>query len=235
MKARTVRIFGYGVDEVSYRKGHRYLTIFVDHASGRLLFAHPDKDEGTLDRFIDELGPTLLERIQLVTVDAGAAYNNVVRRRCPNATVRLDPFHMVPRATHALDEVRRSVWNELCKSGQKHRARQMKGARWALWKNPGDLSEDQHATLATLEEDNHRLYRAYLLKEELRSIFHDPDRALAKLTLRDWLAWVSRSRLPPFVKLARTISAPTSMRSTTSSTTASPTPASKAPPPSSAS
>jgi transposase len=73
--------------------------------------------------------------------------------------------------------------------------------------SPGDLKPAQQATLAAIERDNKPLFRAYLLKEELRSVFHEPDPDLAKLTLADWLAWASRSRLPPFVKLARTIRA----------------------------
>jgi transposase len=196
-----------GIDEVSYRKGHRYLTIVVDHDSGRLLFASPGKDEATLHRFFEELGPEGCARIHLVSADASAAFAAVVRARCPGAVLCLDPFHIVQWATKALDVVRRAVWNQLRRSGQKERARSLKGSRWALWKNYGDLSPAQQRTLADLEKDNKALYRAYLLKEELRSIFQEPDPALAKLTLRDWLGWASRSRLPSFVKLARTIRA----------------------------
>jgi transposase len=196
-----------GIDEVSYRKGHRYLTIVVDHDSGRLLFAAPKKVAATLHGFFDELGPDGCARIRLVSIDAAAVFHQVVQERCPNATICLDPFHVVQWATKALDTVRRQVWNALRKSGQKQRAKSLKGARWALWKNPGDLKPAQQATLAAIERDNKPLFRAYLLKEELRSVFHEPDPELAKLTLADWLAWASRSRLPPFVKLARTIRA----------------------------
>lgn len=196
-----------GIDEVAYRKGHRYLTIVVDHDSGRLLFAAPKKEAATLHRFFDELGADGCARIQLVSVDAAAGFHQVVAERCPNATVCLDPFHVVQWATRALDAVRREVWNKLRRSGQKERAKALKGARWALWKNHGDLNETQQATLAAIERDNKPLFRAYLLKEELRSIFQEPDPELAKLTLADWIAWASRSRLSPFVKLARTIRA----------------------------
>lgn len=196
-----------GIDEVSYRKGHRYLTIVVDHDTGRLLFASPGKDEATLDKFFDQLGAKGCARIELVSVDAAAAFHNAVKKRCPNAKLCLDPFHVVQWATKALDAVRRAVWNKLRKSGQKERAKALKGARWALWKNYGDLNETQQATLATIERDNRPLYRAYLLKEELRSVFQESDPELAKLTLTDWLAWASRSRLPAFVKLGRSVRA----------------------------
>lgn len=194
-----------GIDEVSYRKGHRYLTVVVDHDSGRLLWASPGHDEETLKKFFDLLGPERSSRIRLVSSDAAAWIHNVVRERTPNARLCLDPFHVVQWATKALDEVRRSVWNQLRKSGQKERAKALKSARWALWKNPGDLTEDQQATLSRIERDNKPLFRAYLLKEELRSVFQEPDPELAKLTLDDMIAWASRSRLPPFVKLARTL------------------------------
>jgi transposase len=194
-----------GIDEVSYRKGHRYLTIVVDHDTGRLLWASAGRDEKNLRTFFDLLGPERCSRIRFVSCDAAAWIHNVVRERCPDAVICLDPFHVVQWATKALDEVRRSVWNELRKSGQKERAKALKGARWALWKNHGDLKPSQRATLAAIERDNQQLFRAYLLKEELRSVFQEPNPELAKLTLDDWLRWASRSHLPAFVKLARSI------------------------------
>lgn len=215
-----------GIDEVSYRKGHRYLTVVVDHDSGRLLWASPGHDEETLKKFFDLLGPERSSRIRLVSSDAAAWIHNVVRERTPNARLCLDPFHVVQWATKALDEVRRSVWNQLRKSGQKERAKALKSARWALWKNPGDLTEDQQATLSRIERDNKPLFRAYLLKEELRSVFQEPDPELAKLTLDDMIAWASRSRLPPSSSSLGP-SASTARRSTTCSITASPTLASK--------
>lgn len=193
-----------GIDEVSYRKGHRYLTVVVDHDSGRLLWASPGRDEATLRRFFDALGPERAGRIRLVSADAASWIPNVVRERCPNATQCMDPFHVVQWATKALDEVRRSVWNELRRSGQKERAQTLKGSRWALWKNPEDLTTRQRESLARIERDNRPLFRAYLLKEHLRDVFkHEGQRAVNML---DYFAgWASRSRLKPFVKLARSI------------------------------
>jgi transposase len=137
-----------GIDEVSYRKGHRYLTVVVDHDSGRLLWASPGRDEATLRRFFDALRAERSKRIELVSADAGAWIPGVVRERCPSATLCVDPFHVVQWATKALDEVRRGVWNELRRSGQKERAKALKGSRWALWKNPEDLTARQQQSLA---------------------------------------------------------------------------------------
>lgn len=194
-----------GIDEVSYRKGHRYLTVIVDHDSGRLLWASPGHDEATLGKFFDELGADRSARIGLVSADAAVWIHNVVRERCPNATLCLDPFHVVQWGTAALDEVRRSVWNELRRSGHPEQAKSLKGARWALWKNPEDLNVTQRRKLRDIERDNKRLYRAYLLKEALRDVFRDSDVDRAKWKLDYWLTWATNSRLPSFVKLARNI------------------------------
>ena len=97
------------------------------------------------------------------------------------------------------------MWNQLRRSGQHERAKALKNARWALWKNPELLTEAQQATLASIERDNKPLYRAYLLKEQLRSVFQQPEPADAAAILDKWTAWASRSRLPAFVRLARTI------------------------------
>ena len=71
-----------------------------------------------------------------------------IAERCPNATVCLDPFHVVKLATDALDDVRREVWNEARRAGQTQLARELKGARFALWKNPENLTERQQPKLA---------------------------------------------------------------------------------------
>jgi transposase len=130
----------------------------------------------------------------------------VVEQQCPQATLCLDPFHIVALASDALDEVRREVWNEARRAGDASGARWLKGARWALWKRPERLTERQQAKLASIAAVNRRLYRAYLLKEQLRVVFHEPDAAAAIALLDAWLAWARRCRIPSFVKLAKTIS-----------------------------
>ena len=136
----------------------------------------------------------------------GEWITRAVAERCPQATLCLDPFHVVALASDALDEVRREVWNEARRSGDSAGARWLKGARWALWKRPERLTERQQAKLATIEHVNHRLYRAYLLKEELRLVFQsEPEDAVA--LLEAWLVWARRCRIPSFIKLAKTITA----------------------------
>jgi len=193
-----------GIDEVSFRRGQRYLTVVVDHETARVVWVQEGRDEATLEGFFDQLGPARAAALRFVTADGAAWIKNVLARRCPQAIVCLDPFHVVSWATGALDQVRREVWNEARRGGQTALARELKGARWALWKNPGDLTRRQNAKLADIARTNKPLYRAYLLKEQLREVFRRPFRAAVPL-LERWLGWARRCRLVPFVRLARSI------------------------------
>ncbi len=193
-----------GIDELSYRKGQRYITGVVDHDTGRLAWAADGRDKQTVTRFFDELGDERKAKLELVSSDMGEWVTRVVEQECPQATLCLDPFHVVKLAGDALDEVRREVWNEARRSGDTTGARWLKGARWALWKRPERLTDRQRAKLATIEQVNRRLYRAYLLKEQLRLVFQvAPEEAVALLDA--WLSWARRCRIASFVKLAKTI------------------------------
>jgi transposase len=193
-----------GIDEISHRKGHRYLTVVVCHDSGRLVWAAAGRDRTTIDAFLDALGEERCKQIELVSADMAAWVAGPIAERCPQAELCLDPFHVVMLATDALDEIRREVWSEARRAGQTQLARDLKGARFALWKNPEHLSARQHTKLADVQDTNQRLYRAYLLKEQLRQIYRLPAAASTRL-LEAWLKWARRCRLKPFVKLARTI------------------------------
>jgi transposase len=193
-----------GIDELSFRKGQRYITVVVDHDTGRLVWAREGRDKKTVLAFFDELRAERAARIRLVSSDLGEWITRAVRERCPRATLCLDPYHVVALASSALDDVRREVWQQARRAGDKTGARWLKGARWALWKRPERLTERQQAKLATIEHVNRRLYRGYLLKEELRLVFHSsPDEAVA--LLEAWLVWARRCRIASFVKLAKTI------------------------------
>ena len=195
-----------GIDEISHRKGHRYLTVVVDHDTGRLVWAAPGRDKATVEAFFDALGEKRTKQLKLVSCDMAGWIEAVLADRCPKARRCVDPFHVVQLATEALDKVRREVWKEARRQGQGEVAAELKGARFALWKNPENLTARQQSKLADVEKLNRPLYRAYLLKEQLRQIYRLPARKAIAL-LGEWLSWARRCRLRPFVKLARTIAA----------------------------
>jgi transposase len=193
-----------GIDEISHRKGQRYLTVVVDHHSGRLVWAAAGRDRRTVLAFFDALGEERCNQIELVSADMAAWISGPIAERVPDAVRCVDPFHVVMLATEALDDVRREVWNEARHQGNLELARELKGARFAVWKNPENLTDRQATKLATIQQTNAQLYRAYLLKEQLRQIYRLPAAAAERLLDR-WLVWARRCRLPSFVKLARTI------------------------------
>lgn len=203
---RLAGVTRIGIDEISYRRGQRYLTIVIDHDSGRLLWAAPGRDTKTVEAFFEALGSEGCERIKLVSADGAAWIEKAVNLRCPQATLCLDPFHVVSWATKALDEVRREICRSAKKQGLEVEAKVFKGARFALCKNPENLTTRQAATLSSIAKINEPLYRAYLLKEQLRQVFRSG--AESGMALLDgWLSWAGRSRIKPFVKIAKTIRA----------------------------
>ena len=203
-----------GIDEISYKKGHKYLTIVVDHDSGRLLWAGAGRDTDTVDGFFDALGPERAARITHVSADAAPWIARSVAAHCPAAIRCADPFHVVAWGVDALDQVRRDAWNSAAGRVKGHdrthgtgatgRAKALKNTRWALWKNPEDLTVGQHRKLAWIAKTDPRLWRAYLLKEGLRHVFKIKG-AAGKAALNRWLGWAARCRIQPFVHLAAKI------------------------------
>ena len=132
-----------------------------------------------------------------------AGYEKAIRRAVPDAQVCFDPFHVVQLGGRATDQVRRDEYNRHGRSSSQH-GRWIKGARYSLLKDPANQTDRQLARLAEVQRTNKRMYRAFLLLSELRHVYRLPaDEAIERLDR--WLAWASRSKLKPFVKLARTI------------------------------
>ena len=191
------------IDEVKYKKGHRYLTVVCDHVTGQVVWAAKGRSKDTVGAFFDELGDRAAN-LDFVTADGATWITDVVAERAPGAIVCLDTFHVVSWATDALDEVRREEWNKLRRAGAARAAKEFKGLRFLLRRNWENLTMSQREPIRALEKANRRTFRAWQLKEELRDIFALP-LIQARAALDAWLAYASRSKLAPFVKLARTI------------------------------
>ena len=211
-----------GIDEISYKRRHKYLTVVVDHDSGRLVWASPGRERATVDAFFDALqasGAGRCAQLTHVSADGAEWIADVVAKRCPNAIRCADPFHVVGWATEALDAVRRDAWNNARRAGHTRNhgwahgrratvatgpARALRRARYALWKNPENLTDHQQVKLEWIAKTDPRLYRAYLLKEGLRTVFKLPADQAAE-ALDRWVGWARRCRIESFVTLQRRI------------------------------
>ena len=194
-----------GVDELSFRKRHRYITTVVDHDTHRIVWAAEGKSSETLDAFFDELGEERAKKIKIVTIDMSAAFIKSIEAKVPQAQIVFDLFHVLGLASDAVDEVRREKVRQLKERDDPNEAAAIKRSRYALLRNPWDLSAKEWDKLAAIQKHNAPLYRAYLLKESLAAVFEETSRDDAETEIDRWLAWASRSKLKPFVKTARTI------------------------------
>jgi len=211
-----------GIDEISYRRGQKYVVVVVDHDTGTLVWAADGRKKETVEAFFDQLGPQRTAQISHVSADAADYIAQVVIDRCPDAVRCADPFHIVQWANEAVTRTRVDAWNQAralmraeatpvpgwARRNQQLPARDrvaaLKGSRFALWKNPENLTTRQKAKLDWITANEPGLWRGYQLKEQLRHIFRLPaDEAPAALDA--WISWARRSRLPAFVDLGRKI------------------------------
>ena len=215
------------IDEVAWRKGHRYLTLVGDHQRRCIVWGCEGKGQAAADRFFAELDPPVpqpepaeppacaevdlpvgqrAEQLTAVTMDMGEGYAKSVREHAPQAVICIDNYHVVALATRALDEVRREHWNLLRTGGDRAGAKAFKDSRWSLLKNPEALTDSQTDTLTAIHAAGGKVPRAWAMKEMVRQIFaaglsvETVDELISRL-----LARLSRSRLPAFIRLGRTI------------------------------
>ncbi len=206
--SRLDGLFEIGVDEVSWRKHHNYLTLVTDHRTRKVVWGAKGKDAKALDGFFDELGAERSAQIKAVSMDMGPAFAKSVRAEghAPQAVICFDPFHVVKAMTDALEELRRDIWQQMRQLPDPGMAKRFKGARWALLKNPDDLTTAQAATLASVRRNGGAMWRGYQLKEAGREIFAGDLDADEVIELVDrWCSRAQRSRLAPFVKVAATV------------------------------
>jgi transposase len=191
-----------GVDALPSRRPHEYGTVGVDPLTQRVVWVGEGKGEKTLLEFFDELGPERSKELTHITMDMGAAYQAAAEARAPQAQKVFDRFHVQKLASEAVDAVRRQ---EVKLQGPPDQAQALKHSRWALLKNPWNLTQRQGEKLSEVARTNRRLYRAYLLKESLAKGLDYRQLQRAEQHLDGWAQWASHSKLKPFVKLSRTI------------------------------
>ena len=206
-----------GIDETSYKKGHKYITVIVDHDTNTVIWVGKKHGKSVLESFFGELTEEQKQSIRFVTGDGARWIKDTVMAHCPNATFCIDPFHVVSWMTEVLDQVRREEWNKAradltketkVQNGKTPKAKKkvdlMKTSKYPLLMNPDSLSEAYQAKLSQILLENRRLATAYRLKEELRLIFKlKPEEVRPALMKWRRRAWSSRN--PLLVELQKKI------------------------------
>jgi len=177
----------------------------LNHDTGKVVWASQGKTAETLCTFFDLIGQEQCEGIATVTIDMSAAYEKAIRERLPNATIIFDRFHVQQLSSDAVDEVRRSQHRARQDAGATEEATVITGTRFALLKNPWNLTRDEGRKLRAVQDNNAQLFRAYLLHQTLASALDYLQPKRARRALDDWLSWACRSKLAPFVRVSRTI------------------------------
>jgi len=192
-----------GVDEVSYGADHKFLTCVANHETGGIVWATEGRNAASLKAFFDGLTDEQKASIKAISIDMSAGYEKAITEAIPDAEIAFDPFHVIQLGAKACDRVRRDEYNRHGRSSSSE-GKWIKGTRYSLLKDTTKQTTRQLLKLAEVVLTNKRMYRAFLLYGELRYLYKVPKHEAAE-RLEAWLSWASRSRLKPFVKLARTI------------------------------
>jgi transposase len=196
-------LYRVGVDEISYRRGHRYLTIVADHDTGHVVWVGKDRTKASFGAFFDALGPARAGQVQAISLDASSIYLPVARERIPQATVCLDPFHVIRWTNEVVDSVYRAERPKLTLTKGLPSRRDWRRTRHALRAGAETLDDSHRAILNALRRGRYRLWRTWELKEQLRDLYRIVDPADAAAYLKAWCTAALRSRIHAFKNLVR--------------------------------
>jgi transposase len=191
-----------GVDEILWRRGHRYLTVVyqIDRHCRRLLWVGPDRTVDTLLGFFREFGEERAAHLQYVCSDMWKPYLTVIARKAASALHVLDRFHIVQHLNKAIDEVRAQEARQMKADGLEPL---LKHSRWCLLKRPENRTGKQEVKLADLLRYNLRTVRAFLLKEDFQQFWAYTSPFWAGQFMDTWCRQTMRSRIEPMKKVAR--------------------------------
>lgn len=223
---RFDNLVNIGIDETSYKKGHNYITTVVNNDDSTVIWVAEGHNQKTLSKFFEYLNPEQRASIKTVSGDGARWIKACLDKYIPEAKRCIDPFHAIGWAQVALDDVRKAASQrakvileqkegEMKKRGRGRpkkgdekpidESKTIKNSKFALRKNPENLTKNQREKLEMIKLNDNQLYRAYRLKEELRFIFKLDDIDEVKEHLDSWLSWARRCRIPSFIDLGRKI------------------------------
>jgi transposase len=197
--AKHCNVRHVGVDETSSKKGHNYVSVFVDIKHSRVLYATEGKDASTVQRFKQDLSEHggNPEAIEEMCCDMSPAFISGIEKNFPNAELTFDKFHLTKIMNEAVDKVRRDE--------QKNHP-ELSRSRYSWLKNPENLKASQAEMIETLtvKKLNLKTSRAYHIKLNFQELYNQTNET-AESFLKKWYFWATHSRLQPIKEAAYTI------------------------------
>ena len=197
MDAKDLQILA--IDEIAVKKGHVYMTVVLDYYTGRVVWMGPGHDKETLDAFFAQMTPQQKAAIVAVAMDMWEPYINRVKHHCPQAKIVFDLFHVVKAFGFVIDEVRRSEY----KKADKGQRDLLKGSRYLLLSNRRNLDRKGKTQLQQVLELNQTLSSVYVLKDQLKVIYHYRRRGWAKKALDRWCELAGEIDHPEMARFIR--------------------------------
>ena len=187
------------IDEIAYRKGHKYLTLVLNYDTGEVIWSGEGRREATLAKFFEKVGPAVSAQIEFVSMDMAAPFMNAVASWCPKAAVVFDRFHVVKHMNEAVNDTRKLT---MAKADATVR-RSVKGKRFVLLRRREKLSETDAGRLEELLTLNTDLTKAYLMKEDFQQFWTAPTLAEATTTLDRWITEAESCKIAPIARVGR--------------------------------
>jgi len=197
-------ITAIGVDEVSYTRGHNYMTLIyqINDGARRLLGVVRERRESSLQEWFDYFGPVRCAAITVVCSDMWPQYLRVIKRMLPHALNILDRFHIVKKLNEAVDETRRQEVKRLHDQGYDPI---LSKSRYCFLKRPENLTMGQRTRLNDLLAFELKSVRAYCLKEAFDVFWNYTSPRHAREYLKNWCNRTMRSRIEPLKKFVKTL------------------------------
>ena len=185
-----------GIDETS-KKGHKYISVFANLETHKVLYVTDGKDQSTVDKFAADFKAHNgdCEKIEIVTADMSLGFKAGITRNLPNASTIIDKFHVIKHGNEAVDTVRKAEVKE---------NEQLRGTKYLWLKNDENLTEKQQATKNALLSKHLKTGRACMMREELQEVYaSSATRAEAESSLKKLCSWMMHSRLEAMKKFCR--------------------------------
>jgi transposase len=188
------------VDEFAIRKGHKYMTVFTDIRTGRVIYAVEGRKVDIIEPFLKKLA-LKARKLKAIAMDLSPTYIAAVEKHLPDVDIVFDRFHVMKLLNDSLDELRRKERQKYIDEGLDIG----KGDRFLILKNFDSLDERGKEKIKKLFEVNSNLAKAHTMKEQLREFWNKGSKAEGAKFLIIWVLETILLDIPPLTRAAKTI------------------------------